>query len=164
MAEKYSKKTFIIKSELQLSTAMAYMVQNYQAALTDDTPLHIHITTKQDSRSVLQNRLYWKWLHEIQHSTGNSADDMHFEFKKKFLIAIYERDDQQYAEMCHAIKALKQSHSEQYKLVADGVIRETSTTKMTVKQFSEYLNHIHNFALVRLGIMLTTPDEFNGVY
>ena len=43
--------------------------------------------------------------------------------------------------------------------MADGVIRETSTTKMTVKQFSEYLSHIHNFTLVRLGIMLTTPDE-----
>ena len=159
MATMYFKKTFIVRSEQHLTSAVGHLLQNYQAAIRDDKPLHVHVTTKQDSRSVAQNRLMWMWLGEIEKVTGNNKDDLHFEFKKRFLIAIYERDDQQYAEMCHAIKALRNSQSEQYKVVADGVIRETSTTKMNTKQFTEYLNHIHNYVLARLGIMLTIPDE-----
>lgn len=159
MATKYSKKTFIVRSEQHLTSAVGHLLQNYQAAINDDKPLHVHVTTKQDSRSVAQNRLYWMWLSQIEKETGNDKDDLHFEFKKKFLIAIYERDDQQYAEMCHAIKALRQSHSEQYAAVAAGVIRETSTTRMTPKQFTEYLNSIHDYTLVKLGILLAIPDE-----
>ena len=159
MAEKFSKRTFTILSEVQLSGVMSHLLQEYQAAIAAGKPLHVHITDKQDNRSVLQNRLYWKWLKEISNHNGHTSDDLHFEFKKKFLIAIFQRDDQQYAEMCAAIKTLKQAESQQYELVAAGVIRETSTTRMSVKQFTEYLNNIQDYVLARLGIMLTVPDE-----
>ena len=159
MAEKCSKHTFIIRTEEHLSSAVTYLLTNYQDAVKQHQPLHVHVTSKQDSRTVAQNRLYWMWLGQIEKQTGNSKDDLHFELKKKFLIAIYERDDQGFAEMCRAIKLLKQSESEQYAAIAKGVIHETTTTKMTVKQFTEYLTAVHDYALARLGIMLTVPDE-----
>lgn len=88
---------------------------------------------------------------------------MHFEFKKKFLIGILKRDDDEYAAMCLAIKTLKQSESEQYEAIANGVIRETSTTRMDTKQFTEYLNLIEAFALKTFGLVLPVPDDFKYV-
>ena len=159
MAGKSFKHTFIVRTEGHLSSAVTYLLTNYQDAVKQGEPLHVHVTSKQDNRTVAQNRLYWMWLNQIAESTGNDKDALHYELKKKFLIAIYERDDQGYAEMCQAIKTLKQSQSEQYAAIAKGVIHETTTTKMTVKQFTEYLNAIHDYALARLGLMLTVPDE-----
>ncbi len=54
---------------------------------------------------------------------------------------------------------IKQTESEQYEILANGVIRENSTTRMTVKQFTEYLNAVNAYTLAKLGIMLTVPDE-----
>lgn len=159
MLEKCSKRTFVLRTAEHLSSAVTHLLTNYQDAAKEGQPLHVHVTSKQDSRTVAQNRLYWMWLGQIEKRTGNDKDNLHFEFKKKFLITIYERDDQGFAEMCHAIKSLKQSQSEQYAAIAKGVIHETSTTKMTVKQFTEYLNAIHDYSLAQLGIMLTVPSE-----
>lgn len=159
MADKFSKRSFVIQTEEHLNSAISHLLQSYRPAITDGTPLHVHVTTKQDSRTVAQNRLYWMWIGQVSAKTGNDKDDLHFEFKKKFLIAIFDRDDQEYAEMCHAIKALKDSESEQYAAIAKGVIHETSTTRLTTKQFTEYLNAVNDYALAKLGIMLTVPDE-----
>ena len=70
-----------------------------------------------------------------------------------------KRDDDEYAAMCLAIKTLKQSESEQYRAIADGVIRETSTARMDTKQFTEYLNLIEAFALKEFGLVLPVPDD-----
>ncbi|WP_119684625.1 recombination protein NinB [Acinetobacter pittii] len=150
---------FIIKDHADITKTISYLHTNYTKANLEKKPLVVEIKSEISNRSKAQNRLYWKWLHEIHKKTGNDEDQLHFEFKKKFLINILKRDDDSYAEMCLAISKLKQSESEQYRAIADGVIRETSTTRMNTSQFTNYLNLIEAFALKEFGMVLPVPDD-----
>ena len=154
---------FTIKDHSDIGKTINYLHNNYTQANFENKPLVVEIKPEAKDRSKAQNRLYWKWLHEIHRKTGNDEDQLHFEFKKKFLIGILKRDDKDYADMCLAISALKQSESEQYRAIADGVIRETSTTRMDTKQFTEYLNLIEAFALKTFGLVLPVPDNLKYV-
>lgn len=150
---------FTIKDHSDIGKTINYLHNNYTQANFENKPLVVEIKPEAKDRSKAQNRLYWKWLHEIHRKTGNDEDQLHFEFKKKFLIGILKRDDKEYAEMCLAISALKQSESEQYRAIADGVIRETSTTRMNTAQFTNYLQLIEAFALKEFGMVLPVPDD-----
>ncbi|HCA5258075.1 TPA: recombination protein NinB [Acinetobacter baumannii] len=150
---------FVIKNHSDINYVTNYLNKNHAEAAIEGKPLVVTIKPDERNRSKAQNRLYWKWLHVIHKKTGNDEDQLHFEFKKKFLINILKRDDESYAEMCLAISQLKQSESEQYRAIADGVIRETSTTRMNTSQFTNYLNLIEAFALKELGIALPIPDD-----
>ncbi|MFW1838626.1 recombination protein NinB [Acinetobacter gyllenbergii] len=150
---------FTIKDHSDITKTMSYLHTNYTQANFEGKPLVVSISPECKKRSVAQNSLYWKWLSVIERKTGNDKDQMHFEFKKKFLINILKRDDKEYAEMCLALSALKQSESEQFRAIADGVIRETSTTRMDTKQYTEYLQQIEAYALAKLGISLPVPDD-----
>lgn len=130
---------FTIKDHSDIGKTINYLHNNYTQANFEGKPLVVEVRPESKDRSKAQNRLYWKWLHEIHKKTGNDEDQLHFEFKKKFLIGILKRDDDEYAAMCLAISELKQSESEQYRAIADGVIRETSTTRMNTNQFTTYL-------------------------
>ncbi|MCB8770160.1 recombination protein NinB [Acinetobacter soli] len=151
--------TFVIKSFSDVQRVYAYLGQHHGAAAGDGKPLVVTIKPQSAKRSLNQNALYWDWMQEIQNKTGQDKEDCHFEFKKKFLIHIIRRDDEEYAEMCHAITMLKQSESEQYEAVANGVIRETSTTRLSTKQFSEYMGLIQAYAAKELGVFLRSPDD-----
>lgn len=154
---------FTIKDHSDIGKTINYLHNNYTQANFENKPLVVEIKPEAKDRSKAQNRLYWKWIHEIHRKTGNDEDQLHFEFKKKFLIGILKRDDKDYADMCLAISALKQSESEQYRAIADGVIRETSTTRMNTAQFTEYLNLIEAFALKEFGLVLPVPDDLKYV-
>ena len=150
---------FTIKDHSDITKTISYLHSNYTRSVDENKPLVVTIKPETKDRSKAQNRLYWKWLHEIHRKTGIDEDQLHFEFKKKFLIGILKRDDKDYADMCLAISALKQSESEQFEAIANGVIRETSTTRMDTKQFTEYLNLIEAFALKEFGLALPVPDD-----
>ncbi|EMJ3293028.1 recombination protein NinB [Acinetobacter baumannii] len=150
---------FTIKNHCDITYVTNYLNKNHSQAAAEGKPLVVEIKPESKDRSKAQNRLYWKWLHEIHKKTGNDEDQLHFEFKKKFLINILKRDDESYAEMCLAISQLKQSESEQFRAIADGVIRETSTTRMNTSQFTNYLNLIEAFALKEFGMVLPVPDD-----
>ena len=157
------KAVFPIQSHADITKAINFIHTHYTQAINDGKPLVVEIKPEAKDRSKAQNRLYWKWLHEIHRKTGNDEDQLHFEFKKKFLIGILKRDDDEYAAMCLAISALKQSESEQFEAIANGVIRETSTTRMNTAQFTEYLNLIEAFALKTFGLVLPVPDDLKYV-
>lgn len=150
---------FTIKDHSDITKTISYLHSNYTRSVDEGKPLVVTIKPETKDRTKAQNRLYWKWLHEIHRKTGNDEDQLHFEFKKKFLIGILKRDDDDYAAMCLAISALKKSESEQFEAIANGVIRETSTTRMDTKQFTEYLNLIEAFALKEFGMVLPVPDD-----
>ena len=154
---------FTIKDHSDITKTISYLHSNYTHSINEGKPLVVEIRPESKDRSKAQNRLYWKWLHEIHRKTGNDEDQLHFEFKKKFLIDILKRDDDDYAAMCLAISALKKSESEQFEAIANGVIRETSTTRMDTSQFTEYLNLIEAFALKEFGIVLPVPDNLKYV-
>lgn len=150
---------FVIKNHSDINYVIGYLNNNHAKAANEGKPLVVTIKPQSTKRSLNQNALYWEWMQEIQNKTGQDKEDCHFEFKKKFLIHILRRDDEEYAEMCHAITMLKQSESEQYEAVANGVIRETSTTRLSTKQFSEYMGLIQAYATKELGVFLKSPDD-----
>lgn len=158
------KAVFPIQSHADITKAINYMHTNYTQAINEGKPLRVVIDQKQDDRSTAQNRLYWMWLGQIERKNGTDKDQLHYEFKKKFLIYIYRRDDQDFAEMCHAIAKVKQSEPDEYETIGKQVIRLCSTTKLSVKQMTEYLNYVHDFAVVKLGVHLTVPDDLKWCY
>ena len=153
------KAVFPINSHADITKAINFMHTNYTQALESGKPLRVVIDQKQDDRSAAQNRLYWMWLGQIEKKNGTHKDQLHFEFKKKFLIFIYRRDDQEFAEMCRAIAKVQQSEPDEYQTIGKQVIRLCSTTKLSVKQMTEYLNCVHDFTVTKLGIHLTVPDD-----
>ena len=150
---------FVIKNHSDINYVTNYLNKNHSKAAGEGKPLVVTIKPQSTKRSINQNALYWDWLTEVQNKIGQDKEDLHFEFKKKFLISILRRDDEGYAEMCYAITLLKQSESEQYEAVANGVIRETSTTRLNTKQFTEYLGLIQAYASKELGVFLRSPDD-----
>ena len=153
------KAVFPINSHADITKAISFMHTNHMKALEENKPLRVVIDQKQEDRSTAQNRLYWMWLGQIEKKNGTHKYQLHFEFKKKFLVFIYRRDDQEFAETCKAIAMLKQNECEEYRVIAEQVIRLCSTTKLSVKQMTEYLNCVHDFTVTKLGIHLTVPDD-----
>ena len=153
-----------IQSHADITKAINYMHTHYTQAINEGKPLVVRIDQKQDDRSTAQNRLYWMWLGQIERKNGTDKDELHYEFKKKFLIYIYRRDDQEFAEMCHAIAKVRQSEPDEYETIGKQVIRLCSTTKLSVKQMTEYLNYVHDFAVTQLNVFLTVPDDLKWCY
>lgn len=158
------KAVFPINSHADIDKAVNFIDSNYTQAINEGKPLRVVIDQKQDDRSAAQNRLYWMWLGQIEKKNGTHKDQLHFEFKKKFLVFIYRRDDQEFAETCKAIAMLKQNECEEYRVIAEQVIRLCSTTKLSVKQMTEYLGYVHDFAVVKLGVHLIVPDDLKWCY
>ena len=118
------------------------------------------------------------WLSELQRKTGQSEDSLKFFFKKKFLAKIYVRDIQDMAEKYESIRYLKSvldrmddGDPEKAKgmahygnIVTMFILRYVSTTLANVKQFTEFLNNIHDYATVRLNVYLTIPDDLKWCY
>lgn len=158
------KAVFPIQSKADIDKAVNFIDSNYTQAINEGKPLRVVIDQKQDDRSAAQNRLMWMWLGQIEKKNGTHKDQLHFEFKKKFLVFIYRRDDQEFAETCKAIAMLRQNECEEYRVIAEQVIRLCSTTKLSVKQMTEYLNCVHDFTVTKLGIYLTVPDDLKWAY
>ena len=158
------KAVFPIQSHADITKAINFMHTHYTQAINDGKPLVVRIDQKQEDRSTAQNRLMWMWLGQIEKKTGQDKDSLHYELKKRFLIYIYRRDDQEFAETCNAIAMLKQNECEEYRVIAEQVIRLCSTTKLSVKQMTEYLNYVHDFAVTQLNVFLTVPDDLKWCY
>lgn len=131
-----------------------------------DTPHNVVVTIGIDddkARSNAQNRIYWKWLHELASQTGNDDEFWHLHFKRLFLARIYARDDGEFAEMAQSIKRCKGVINDNlYENIAMSVIKNISTTKANTKQFAEYLTKIELWAVAN-GFKVTTPEELEWV-
>lgn len=131
-----------------------------------NTPNKVIVTIGVDddkARSKAQNRLYWRWLHELEQQTGQDGEWYHLDFKRRFLARIYARDDGDFAEMAQSIKRCKGVINDNlYENIAMSVIKNITTTTATVKQFAEYLTKIEYWAVAN-GLTLTTPQELEWV-
>ncbi|MFU8927543.1 recombination protein NinB [Acinetobacter puyangensis] len=157
------KQTFVIKSFSDVMKVHSYLGQHHGKAAYESKPLVVKVGQKEEERSLAQNRLYWKWLQQWSKHQGTDKDSEHLFFKRQFLISIFNRDDPEFAEMCAAIKALKENEIAEYQAIADQVIKLTSTTKASVKQMTEYLELIDAFCL-KHGVKLVTPEDLMWCY
>jgi hypothetical protein len=124
------------------------------------SPVHeVTIRPYKRDRSAAQNALYWMWLTIIGQERGETKDDMHYEYKERFLVHIFERDDPEYAEMIEAVREVHRAGMKpEAKLLARQIVQLTSTTKANTHQFTEYLTDIERDAQ-KMNIRLPHPAE-----
>jgi hypothetical protein len=95
----------------------------------------IKVSKIEKKRSLDQNRLYWLYLTCISQETGNDKNDLHEFFKRKYCFW------------------------NEINMFNESLITIKSTTTLTTKQFTEYLEKIVIFASQELGITLPNPDD-----
>lgn len=123
--------------------------------------LEILIREYKKDRSTMQNSLYWKWLTIIGNELGYSKEEMHEQYKGKFLVNIYDRDNPEYAEMMKTLRDVyREGMRDEALSLHTKIIALTSTTMANVKQMSEYMQSIEHEA-ISMGIRLPIlEDEF----
>lgn len=104
------------------------------ARLTASPLMAVEIKPHKRSRSVAQNRLYWMWVHVLSDYLGYDEQELHLLFRERFLG--YEPVEIR-GETVHTLK---------------------STTELTVRQFTDYLNRVARLAYY-LEVTLPYPDE-----
>ena len=90
----------------------------YLSGFNEGEKIVIDIEKKKNKRSLSQNAYYWIYLGVIENETGNTADDLHEYFKRKFL------------------------RPQEKTILGVEMKLPASTTNLSKHDFSEYLDHI----------------------
>lgn len=121
--------------------------------------LEVIIKAWKESRSIRQNALYWQWLTLIGPELGNTKDEMHEEYKGRFLTKIFIRDDDAYAAMWEAVREVwRAGMKDKAELLKKEITKLTSTTQTDTKQMAEYMHEVDMHA-AGLNIHLPRPDD-----
>lgn len=107
---------------------------DFMCSLLRNGKYTVKIVRKTEPRSIPQNSLMWMWFKCMEEATGQSKDDFHDYYKRKFLtrqIAIKGR--------------------------WVDVVGDTKT--LNSMQFSEFLEKIKADAAIDFGIMLPLPED-----
>ena len=125
-----------MKRLLQRNKPKAHILENMTRGVFKENncdEVVVERKPNKDSRSLKQNRLYWEWL-KVLEETGNTKDAMHNYLREMYLGCEFEKV------RGHLIKVIP------------------STTKLNVKEFSEYLLKIDLFAQ-DIGVILPRPED-----
>ena len=97
--------------------------------------LAVEIKPHVNSRSLRQNRLYWKWIGEICEIRGWGLNVTHEALRDNFIPVRVE-------------------------LGPNGPVEyRPSTTKLTTKQMSEYMEKVSAHAATEFGVIVSHPDD-----
>ena len=91
-------------------------------------------------RGRVQNDLYWVWMTYLQDEIGETKENLHFYFKHRFL----KKDD-----LC---------------VLGEYVPVEITTTKLTVKEFADYLTSIELFVIDKMGYSFPVNDDYRQAF
>ena len=125
-----------MKRMLQRHKPKAHILENMTRATFKDTDCDevvVEMKPNTDTRSMKQNKLYWKWLSCFE-ETGNTKDAMHNYLREMYLGCEFEKV------RGHMVKVIP------------------STTTLGVKEFSEYLLKIDILAQ-DMGLILPRPED-----
>jgi len=149
------KQKIIISSE-ELRKRALVVIQ----ALPLEPVLEVVIREYKKDRSSSQNALYWQWLTIIGNELGETKEELHEQYKGKFLVSIYERDDLDYAEMLQTLRDVyREGMRDKALSLRKKIVALTSTTTATVVQMTEYLQAIDHDA-ASMSIYLPHPDDY----
>jgi hypothetical protein len=108
-------------------------------------------------RSTEQNALQWRWMQEIAEQRGDvTAQEVQAECKLTVGIPILRRDDMAFREQYDA--TVRPLHYEAKMLIMQPPIEFPVTSRMTVKQKTEYLDAVFRQWNER-GFVLTNPED-----
>jgi hypothetical protein len=111
------------------------------------------------TRSDNQNRLYWAWVGLAANLKNEIKDDIHQQWKKKYLLPILRRDDEEFNKIFAPLRRLWDIDKESALHMYNQISKLTSTTQLSVKQMQEYMNEIQ-LDMAREGIDLPDGDDF----
>lgn len=131
------------------------------ADLPEGEEFFVSISKQEKKRSIEQNKLYWKWVGEIADSLYDDRSRMHSYLKEHILLPIMRRDFPDVEQMVKSVKALRKGGHPQADLWKNTVLEwMVSTTRLSVKQFTEYLEDVEKWAS-GMQIVLTKPEREN---
>ena len=125
-----------MKRMLQRHKPKVHILENMTRGVFKETECDeviVEMKPNKDSRSIKQNKLYWKWLSCFE-ETGNTKDAMHNYLREMYLGCEFEKV------RGHMVKVIP------------------STTTLGVKEFSEYLLKIDILAQ-DMGLILPRPED-----
>ncbi|MEV8215744.1 hypothetical protein [Leifsonia sp. NPDC077715] len=166
---------FVIKNHSDINYVIGYLNNNHAKAASEGKPLVVLIAPQEKDRSKAQNRLLHMWFGEMAKRTGDSAESIKYEMKKKFLAKIYLRDNAETQEAYEAVLAYrdviktldgeeKKIHTAQYQRIVRMFVKDHVRSRdATKKQFSEFCDKLHAFANTELGVYLKCPDDLKYV-
>ena len=125
-----------MKRMLQRNKPKAHILENMTRGVFKETECDeviVEMKPNTDSRSLKQNKLYWKWLGVLT-ETGNSQGALHQYLAQEYLNPEIE--------------------------VVQGkpILVIKSTTTLTVKEFADYLERVQEFA-DEIGCILPRPED-----
>lgn len=149
------QKTFVIRDEKVIENLVSFL-----QALPEKPVVEVVIRDHKKDRTAAQNSLMWLWITVISNEFGLTKEEQHKELKRRLLVPIYERDDQEYAAMINTIRKLyTDGYKEESLLLHDQIVKLTSTTKADVEQFAEYLTEIER-DMIGKGIYLPHREDY----
>ncbi|WP_322872454.1 hypothetical protein, partial [Acinetobacter baumannii] len=165
----------VVKNHCDISPVTNFLNVNHAKAASEGKPLVVLIAPQEKDRTKAQNRLLHMWFGEMAKRTGDSAESIKYEMKKKFLAKIYLRDNAETQEAYEAVIAYrdviktlqdeeKKIHTAQYQRIVRMFIKDHVRSRdATKKQFSEFCDKLHAFANMELGVYLKCPDDLKYV-
>lgn len=122
----------IIRNETDKDRAIRHI-----KALNMDKPWQMECKPYKKNRSIAQNKLMWKWFKEIGDELGHdNTDVVYADMVEMFLLLI------DYTGLDGKPKQRRQG-----------------TSKLTTKEFTEFLEKVDRFSVSFLGIILTSPED-----
>lgn len=121
----------------KLTLARKDLFQLYVGTLDGNVTLEVKKVKR--TRNILQNALYWVWVHQLAEFVGSSDKEMHETLKSMFR---------------NEIRYITNPETGEVKELT--IIK--STTTMTVSEFSEYMQRVQQFG-AELGIVLKSNNE-----
>ena len=98
-------------------------------------PYEVRVFDEPKTRTLPQNKLYWKILEIISDHTGETKDYLHGMFGLMFL------------------------PKDEYVINGERYLLPVTTTRLSTKEFSEYIEQIR-MEVSELGLILPYPDDF----
>lgn len=138
-----------------------------RSELSSDKPLRVVITEKEQSRSQAQRQLQWSWYTQWANFSGDDKQVIRNRLMYRFGIPIFYRDNIVIngiysADTIDVIRDLKaKGLNMQYQQLIMQFVANISSNSFTVKQNTEYLESVFNFANEQ-GVSLFVPGDLSN--
>jgi hypothetical protein len=154
-------KQFLLKDDKSIANCVWYI--NRIEGLPKEVIIKNFVKiTKEQELSAVQNRLRWLWITDISKEMGLSKDECNQFLKERFLLPIFVRDNEEWANTMFAIRQLEvDGYKDTAKRLNAFITDEKrlSLLDATVKQGAEFLDEVKSFAHEKLRMTLKTDLE-----
>lgn len=161
--EKHIERYTLVNEHI-LKNCIEHITREYTERKESHNPkkLNVILTEEEEARTHAQNRLMWKWYHQIGEKLGMTDQAVHDTMRAMFLLQIYRTAYPEYEEVASSFIGDKLADEEWDAKLKLGKMCSTTGSNASVEFLSRYLNAIYQWAYIQ-GIPLVTPEELKWV-